>query len=111
MTTIRKNNITRTYALYKRIILCINEDTLFQALINHPWMDSVGVARRRHRLKSLEKSKSNACNPYPIFGFSCQCVSPNNKDDDDKKAQSNKDDDDKKEQYNKDDDDRNDKDD
>jgi len=40
-------------------------------------MDSVGVARRRHRLKSLEKSKLNACNPYPIFGFSCQCVSPN----------------------------------
>jgi len=27
-------------------------------------------------LKSLEKSKLNACNPYPIFGFSCQCVSP-----------------------------------
>ncbi len=40
-------------------------------------MDSELTSQRlRYRLKSLEKSKLNASNPYPIFGFSCQCVSP-----------------------------------
>ncbi len=61
---------SRTYALYKRITLCINENTLFQALKNHPGDNS-------DRLKSTQKSSLNAWNPYPIFGSRCQCVSPN----------------------------------
>lgn len=52
--------VTRTYALYKFIILCINENTSFQAFINYPSINSVGAARRRHRLKSAEKSRFNA---------------------------------------------------
>jgi hypothetical protein len=39
----------RTYALYKFTILCINENTSFQAFLNHPLINS-------DRLKSVEKS-------------------------------------------------------
>ncbi|MFH7029259.1 MAG: DUF433 domain-containing protein [Heteroscytonema crispum UTEX LB 1556] len=49
----RLTDLCRTYALYKLIILCINENTSFQTLINHPWINS-------DRLKSVEKSRLNA---------------------------------------------------
>jgi len=43
----------RTYALYKFLILCIDENTSFQALINYPLINS-------DRLKRVEKSRFNA---------------------------------------------------
>jgi hypothetical protein len=42
----------KTYTLYKWIILCIYENTLFQTFPNHVFISS-------HRLKTIEKSKFN----------------------------------------------------
>ncbi len=47
------SQLSRTYALYKFIILCINENTSFQAFINHCLINS-------NRLKSVKNSGFNA---------------------------------------------------
>jgi hypothetical protein len=49
----RGRDFTRTYALYKFFILCIRVNTLFQALNNHPLINS-------DRLESVDKSRFNA---------------------------------------------------
>jgi hypothetical protein len=65
-------NMSRTYALYKRAMLCINVNALFQAFLNYPFLVAIpskmvakGIAWCR-----TEKSSSKRGKLYPYFDFS-----------------------------------------